>query len=159
MSAERKTAANNNGYPTTVYGAPSVGALGKKGAAVADDGSKHQYVAEYVIDVTDLPATSADDPSVYTFPAGAVPTRVDVTVLETMAGGAGVDVGLSTPAGVVYDADGLVDGFAGTAVGAYAKGAGTKIDTAFPEAEQLTVTTDRTSGKFLVRVYYNLAQV
>lgn len=158
MSVERKTAANNNGYPTTVYGTTKVNDLAKKGAAVADSGSKQEYVAEWVFDVTDLPAQSESDPSVYAFPVGAVPTRADLKVVEALSGGTSVDVGLAQPDGTAIDADGLVAAFAGTAAGTYAKGAGALLDTVLSAKGQLDVTTDHTAGKVLVRVYYNMAQ-
>src|SRR5690554_1677910 len=158
MAIERKEAANNNGYPTTVYGATVVNDMAKKGASVADDGSKQGYVAEYIIDVTDLPSQSESDPSILTFPAGSVVSRVDLFVVEALSGGTDLDVGLAEPDGTAIDADGLVAAFTGTAAGAYAKGAGALIDTALTDAGQLDVTTDHTAGKFLVRVYYTKAQ-
>lgn len=158
MAFERKEAANNNGYPTTLYGVAGDNALANKGASVADDGSKQEYVLEYVVDVTDLPAQSEVDPSVQTIPAGSVVKRVDLFVKETLSGGTDIDVGLNQPDGTVIDADGLVAAFTGTAVGAYAKGAGALIDTALAADAQLDVTTDRTAGAFTLRVYYTKAQ-
>lgn len=156
MSVERKEAANNNGYPTTVYGTTKVNDLAHKGASVSDSGSGQEYIAEYVIDVTELPGQSETDPSLFTFPADAVPTRVDLKVVETLAGGTTLDVGLAEPDGTAVDADGLVAAFTGTT--GYVKGAGALIDTEVGVASQLDVTTDRTSGTILVRVYYNQAQ-
>jgi hypothetical protein len=158
MAVERKEAANNNGYPTTVYGTTSVNDLRFKGADVSDSGSGQEYIAEYVFDVTELPSQSETDPSVYTFDSDSVPTRVDLSVVETLSGGTSVDVGLAEPDGTAIDADGLVAAFAGTAAGTYAKGAGALIDTVIGADGQLDVTTDHTAGKLLVRVYYTQTQ-
>ena len=158
MAIERKDqTANNLGYPDTAYGVVKAEALGYKGSAMGTgSGQLDEYKAEYVYDLADLPSsfTSESDAGLTTLPASAVPVKVELQVLETLSGGTTLDVGLSQPDGTEIDANGLVAGYTGTAVGDYAEGAGAVIGTDIANEGQVTLTTDRTAGKIKVTVKY-----
>jgi|14BtaG_2_1085337.scaffolds.fasta_scaffold08945_4 hypothetical protein len=130
----------------------------KKGQVVANYAGDEVQL-EYRFDLTDGPSTSATDTSIQTIPSGSVPVSCDVFVESTVSGGGStnLNIGLSQPDGSVIDADGLVDGFAGTAVGAYGKGAGGLLDTALSADAQLTLGGDRTAGVVKVVLKYKKA--
>lgn len=141
-----------NLYDVDQYSAP------KKGQVVANYAGDSVEV-EYRFDIADGPTTSATDSSIHTIPSGSVVEQVQLFVEGTISGGGTInlDLGLSQPDGTVIDADGLVDGFAGTAVGSYHSGAGLLIGTALAADGQLTLGGDRTAGAIKVLVTYKKA--
>lgn len=158
MSYERKSAANNLGYPSTAYGGASAGEVKAKGASLASAGHKDTYEVVYEIDFSDgtkQPTTSADDNQIVTLPAYSVIKSVDVKVLSTVSGGTNFNLGLSQPNGTVIDADGLVAAATATAVGSYVAGAGALVGASIgANPGQLTLASTRTAGKVSVKVTY-----
>lgn len=93
MPIERKTAANNNGYPATVYGPTTKDEGGKFGAKIGNP-SLGKYTAEYVVSAGDLvSASDFDDNMNALLPAGYVATASRVYASETFDGVITVGVG------------------------------------------------------------------
>ena len=121
------------------------------GAQVAQVGTTRTL--EYRFPVTGLPTTGVDGPQI-TIPAGAVIRSGSLIVESTLSGGTNITLGVSTPAGVVTDADGLLAANTGTSgVIAFA---GALLGTALAAEGQLTVATSRTAGVVKVVIVYDL---
>ena len=158
MSFERKTAANNNGYPSTAYNGSKASDVNAKGLELGSTGGKDTYELVYYIDFADAdaqPKTSADDKQIATIPAGAAIKSASVQVLSTISGGTNFALGLSQPSGTVIDADGILAASTATAAGTYIEGAGALVGaTIGANPGQLTLTSTRTAGKIKVLVEY-----
>jgi hypothetical protein len=157
MSIERKDAANNNGYPSTVYGNVAASDVTSKGSAVGTGhGQVNTFKADYEFDFANLPSsfTSETDKGLTTIPAGAVLKAADIQISEALSGGTAFTLGISQPDGTVTDADGVLASNASTAVNTYVAGAGALLGAALANDGQLTVGGDRTAGKIKVSLTY-----
>ena len=121
------------------------------GAQVAQVGTTRTL--EYRFPVTTLPTTGADGPQI-TIPVGAVIRSGSVIVETTLSGGTNITLGVSTPAGAVTDANGLLEANTGTS-GVIAFD-GALLGTALAAEGQLTVATSRTAGVVKVVIVYDL---
>tara|TARA_R110000737_G_C14164401_1_gene410155 strand:+ start:57 stop:482 length:426 start_codon:yes stop_codon:yes gene_type:complete len=108
---------------------------------------------EYRFPVTGLPTTGASGPQI-TIPVGAVIRSGSLIVETTLSGGTNITLGVSTPAGVVTDANGLLAANTGT-TGVIAFD-GALLGTALAAEGQLTVATSRTAGVVKVVIVYDL---
>jgi hypothetical protein len=140
MSAQPLNLYDVNQYTASVNGA-QVGQVGTT------------RTLEYRFVVTSLPTTGADGPQI-TIPVGAVIRSGSVIVETTLSGGTNITLGVSTPAGVVTDANGLLEANTGT-TGVIAFD-GALLGTALAAEGQLTVATSRTAGVVKVVVVYDL---
>ena len=121
------------------------------GAQVVQVGSTRTL--EYRFDVTSWPTTGASGPQ-GSIPVGAVIRSGSVIVESTLSGGTNITLGVSTPAGVVTDADGLLAANSSTTgVVAFA---GALLGTALAAEGELTVATSRTAGVVKVVIVYDL---
>ena len=121
------------------------------GAQVAQVGTTRTL--EYRFPVTALPTTGADGPQI-TIPVGAVIRSGSLIVESTLSGGTNITLGVSTPAGGVTDANGLLEANTGTA-GVIAFD-GALLGAALAAEGQLTVATSRTAGVVKVVIVYDL---
>ena len=121
------------------------------GAQVAQVGTTRTL--EYRFPVTGLPTTGANGPQI-TIPVGAIIRSGSLIVETTLSGGTNITLGISTPAGVVTDADGLLAANTGT-TGVIAFD-GALLGTALAAEGQLTVATSRTAGVVKVVIVYDL---
>jgi hypothetical protein len=140
MSAQPLNLYDVNQYTASVNGA-QVGQVGTT------------RTLEYRFVVTSLPTTGADGPQI-TIPVGAVIRSGSVIVETALSGGTNITLGVSTPAGVVTDANGLLEANTGTS-GVIAFD-GALLGTALAAEGQLTVATSRTAGVVKVVVVYDL---
>ena len=140
MSAQPLNLYDVTGYTSSV-----------NGAQVAQVGTTRTL--EYRFPVTTLPTTGADGPQI-TIPVGAVIRSGSLIVESTLSGGTNITLGVSTPAGVVTDADGLLAANTGTA-GVIAFD-GALLGAALAAEGQLTVATSRTAGVVKVVIVYDL---
>jgi hypothetical protein len=140
MSAQPLNLYDVNQYTASVNGA-QVGQVGTT------------RTLEYRFDVGSLPTTGADGPQI-TMPVGAIIRSGSLIVESTLSGGTNITLGVSTPAGVVTDADGLLAANTGT-TGVIAF-AGALLGTALAAEGQLTVATSRTAGVVKVVIVYDL---
>ena len=108
---------------------------------------------EYRFPVSGLPTTGASGPQI-TIPVGAVIRSGSLIVETTLSGGTNITLGVSTPAGGVTDADGLLAANTGT-TGVIAFD-GALLGTALAAEGQLTVATSRTAGVVKVVIVYDL---
>ena len=135
--------------PLNLYDVDSYTAS-KKGQVVANYAGDSVEL-EYTFDVTDGPSATTNT-DVKTIPAGSLIEKCEVFVKENLLGGTNFQLGVSTPAGVVTDADGLLA--ASTVASGYVAGAGALIGTVLAADGQVTYTGSRTSGVLKVLVTY-----
>jgi|TARA_R110000772_G_scaffold53380_2_gene122227 hypothetical protein len=121
------------------------------GAQVGQIGTTR--TVEYRFPVTALPTTGASGAQI-TMPVGAVIRSGSLIVESTLSGGTNITLGVSTPAGGVTDANGLLEANTGTA-GVIAFD-GALLNTALAAEGQLTVATSRTAGVVKVVIVYDL---
>tara|TARA_R110000851_G_scaffold30231_2_gene82625 strand:- start:608 stop:1033 length:426 start_codon:yes stop_codon:yes gene_type:complete len=121
------------------------------GAQVGQIGTTR--TVEYRFPVTGLPTTGASGAQI-TMPVGAVIRSGSLIVESTLSGGTNITLGVSTPAGGVTDANGLLEANTGTA-GVIAFD-GALLNTALAAEGQLTVATSRTAGVVKVVIVYDL---
>jgi hypothetical protein len=140
MSAQPLNLYDVNQYTASVNGA-QVGQVGTT------------RTLEYRFPVTGLPTTGADGPQI-TIPVGAVIRSGSLIVEATLSGGTNITLGVSTPAGGVTDANGLLEANTGT-TGVIAFD-GALLGTALAAEGQLTVATSRTAGVVKVVIVYDL---
>jgi hypothetical protein len=160
MSVERKDeTANNLGFPNTMYGVIESEALAYKGSEVGTgSGQKGEYVVEYIFDLADLPSdfNSESDKSLTTLPVGAIITKAELQVLETVSGGTDLDIGIISPDGNSVDDTGLFDAYTGTVTSSFAEGDGAFIGVVMPTKAQISVGGTRTAGKIKLTVTYKI---
>jgi hypothetical protein len=108
---------------------------------------------EYRFPVTTLPTTGASGQQI-TIPVGAVIRSGSLIVESTLSGGTNITLGVSTPAGAVTNADGLLEANTGT-TGVIAFD-GALLGTALAAEGQLTAATSRTAGVVKVVIVYDL---
>ena len=140
MSAQPLNLYDVNQYTASVNGA-QVGQVGTT------------RTLEYRFDVGSLPTTGADGPQI-TMPVGAIIRSGSLIVEATLSGGTNITLGVSTPAGSVTDANGLLEANTGTA-GVIAFD-GALLGAALAAEGQLTVATSRTAGVVKVVIVYDL---
>ena len=140
MSAQPLNLYDVNQYTASVNGA-QVGQVGTT------------RTLEYRFDVGSLPTTGADGPQI-TMPVGAIIRSGSLIVESTLSGGTNITLGVSTPAGSVTDANGLLEANTGTA-GVIAFD-GALLGAALAAEGQLTVATSRTAGVVKVVIVYDL---
>ena len=139
MSAQPLNLYDVNQYTASVNGA-QVGQVGTT------------RTLEYRFPVTTLPTTGANGPQI-TIPVGAIIRSGSLIVETTLSGGSNITLGVSTPAGGVTDANGLLEANTGT-TGVIAFD-GALLGTALAAEGQLTVATSRTAGVVKVVVVYD----
>jgi hypothetical protein len=140
MSAQPLNLYDVNQYTASVNGA-QVGQVGTT------------RTLEYRFPVTTLPTTGADGPQI-TMPVGAIIRSGSLIVESALSGGTNITLGVSTPAGVVTDANGLLEANTGTS-GVIAFD-GALLGAALAAEGQLTVATSRTAGVVKVVIVYDL---
>ena len=122
------------------------------GAQVSQVGTTR--TVEYRFDLAGTkPTTGASGPQI-TIPVGAVIRSGSLICEGTLSGGTNIAFGVSTPAGVVTDADGLLTANTGT-TGVIAFN-GALLGTALAAEGQLTVAASRNVGVVKVVVVYDL---
>ena len=141
MSAQPLNLYDVNEYTSSVSGA-QVGQVGTT------------RTLEYRFDLAGTkPTTGADGPQV-TIPVGGVIRSGSLICETTLSGGTNIALGVSTPAGVVTDANGLLEANTGT-TGVIAFD-GALLGTQLAAEGQLTIASSRNVGVVKVVVVYDL---
>jgi len=147
-----------NGVPQ--YFGPADAVVLKKPGAMSS--VEQEKTIRIDFDYANLPAVSADDVGILTVPAHAKVISAELQVTTAFAGGTSYNVGFSTPAGSVVDADGLFAALALAAIdtkGKWALGAGALVGTTVgSDAVQVTAaaTGTFTAGAATLFVKYKV---
>lgn len=117
MTIERKTSANNNGYPATIYGTVESTEIGKLGSRVGGSGLQKEYTVEVEVRLgDDIAATEYGNKMLSRLPTGY---KVESSIFyPAVTFGGALNVGVALEAdGTGADADALVAIAAGATVG------------------------------------------